>query len=39
MISLGLFNLIISIALLVVATTPLVLIYFLYIDWKQKDLW
>ena len=38
-ISLGLFKLIISVALLIVAITPIVLVYFLFIDWKQKDLW
>ena len=38
-IGLGLFSLIISVALLIVSITPVVLVYLLLIDWKQKDLW
>lgn len=34
-----LFNLIVSIALLIVSAAPFILITMLYIDYKQKDLW
>ena len=38
-INLELFNIIISVALLIVSITPVVLVYLLLVDWKQKDLW
>ena len=38
-INLELFNIIISVALLIVSITPVVLVYLLLVGWKQKDLW